>query len=288
MIVNQVITPKEKDLGGHFQVRRALPDRQKQMVGPFIFWDHMGPVELKDGKDMTVRAHPHIGLATITYLFSGEILHRDSLGNEQSIRPGEVNWMTAGRGIVHSERAFSEPEPQVLEGIQLWVALPKEKEKVEPAFFHCKNSDLPQMDQDQTQLTLIAGEGLQKKSPVPVFSDLFYFSGQTKAGGTFNYTLKSNQEAAIYVLEGDLIIEEKGYKPFDLIVFHKGASVEFSTTSGCQFMFFGGEAFPEPRHIWWNFVSSSADAIEKAKSDWKAGRFASVIHEDEVIPLPEN
>ncbi|MCR9205253.1 MAG: pirin family protein, partial [Halobacteriovoraceae bacterium] len=201
--VEFVFKPKESDLGDNFVVRRSLPRAEKRLIGPFIFWDHMGPVVLEGEKEMKVRAHPHIGLATITYLFSGEILHRDSLNNEQYIRPGEVNWMTAGKGIVHSERAKYD-QAQELEGIQLWIALPKEHEEVEPRFDHYKEKDLPIIDKDEFSMRLIAGKGMSLESPVPVYSDLFYYSGNFKEDGVLSYPLEENQEAAIYVISGEI------------------------------------------------------------------------------------
>lgn len=285
--IEHVFIPKESDLGDNFVVRRSLPRAQKRLVGPFIFWDHMGPVVLQGSKAMKVRAHPHIGLSTITYLFSGQILHRDSLGNEQYIRPGEVNWMTAGKGIVHSERANFD-EPTTLEGIQLWIALPKESEDVEPSFVHHKEKDLPLISHGPASLRLIAGKALENKSPVPVYSDLFYFSGEFKEDGEFHFPLGEDQEAGVYVVEGDFEGEGKTFERFTMITFKKGSEVKLRAKRGARFMFFGGEVFPEGRTIWWNFVSSDPKKIEKAKDDWKNNRYDPVINEDEFIPLPEN
>ncbi|SMF18710.1 pirin family protein [Pseudobacteriovorax antillogorgiicola] len=287
--VELVIDPKAKDLGDNFQVRRALPSIKKRMIGPFIFWDHMGPVTLLNDKKMTVRAHPHIGLSTITYLFTGEIMHRDSLGNEQPIRPGEVNWMTAGKGIVHSERSEApiKGEALELEGIQLWVALPKNSEDVEPSFVHFKEESLPHIEENGIQLRLIAGKGLGAESPVPVYSDLFYFNGRASKGKRFEMKLSSDQEGALYVVKGKIKVEGDIHTRFSLISFKKGTTVAFQADENSEFMLFGGSVFPEKRHIWWNFVSSSKDKIEQAKDDWKNDKFPKVINEDEVIPLPE-
>lgn len=284
--VEMVIVPRESDLGDNFIVRRLLPYMKKRMVGPFIFWDHMGPTTLKGEREMKVRAHPHIGLSTITYLFSGEIMHRDSLGNEQLIRPGEVNWMTAGSGIVHSERSKSEAE-MVLEGIQLWVALPKEHEDVRPSFVHVKEDSLPLIRNEEIELRLIAGCALDKESPLPVYSDLFYFCGTSKLGSEFHFDLKENQEAAIYVVNGQLEVEGQTFERFSLVTFNKGSTVDFVSKTDAVFMLFGGEVFTEKRNIWWNFVSSDKNKIEKAKMRWKNNDFPPVINEEEYIPLPE-
>lgn len=286
--VELVITPKVKELGEGFQVRRVLPSLRKKTVGPFVFWDHMGPVELAPDKELKVRAHPHIGLATITYLFSGEIMHRDSLGNEIAIRPGEVNWMTAGRGIAHSERAPYKNKSEILEGIQLWVALPKEYEDIDPNFSHFKEKDLPFIEKEKHRLRLIAGQSLGHSSAVPVYSDLFYFKVDSVEGSSFEFQLKTEQEAAIYILEGEIECEGHVYKRFDLVVFKKGVVVKFKNQTATQYMFFGGSIFPEKRHVWWNFVSSDKEKIEIAKQNWKEGKFKKVIHEEEFIPLPEN
>ena len=285
--IELVILPKEKDLGDNFAVRRSLPDAKKRMVGPFIFWDHMGPVTLRDEQEMKVRVHPHIGLATITYLFSGEILHRDSLGNELVIKPGEVNWMTAGKGITHSERSFPQTPAVELEGIQLWVALPKEHEDVEPNFTHIKKDQLPLIKKEGIELTLIAGEFKDKKSPVPVYSDLFYLTGSIKEQTSYSFKTESKHEAALYVTQGEIEVEGEVYERFSLVVFNKGALVSFKAKSDAKFMLLGGEVFPEKRNIYWNFVSSSKEKIEQAKLYWENGRFPNVPNETEFIHLPE-
>ncbi len=285
------IISKTKDLGDNFVVRRALPSIKKPMVGPFIFWDHMGPSTLVGDKTLTVRAHPHIGIATITYLFTGEIMHRDSLGNEQAIRPGEVNWMTAGKGIAHSERAqaWDNGEAMTLEGIQLWVALPKEHEDVDPSFVHIKEKELPIIDKNDIWLRLIAGRFQGKESPIPTYSQLFYLNGKAKMGRKFHHELASDEEGAVYIVKGGLEIEGNTYERYSLVSFRKGSSISFkSISNSSEFMVFGGQSFPEKRHIWWNYVSSSQEKIEQAKLDWKAGNFPKVINENEWIPLPES
>lgn len=282
-----IINPKEKDLGDNFFVRRALPDQRKKMVGPFIFWDHMGPVEISGKKEMIVKSHPHIGLATITYLFSGMIMHRDSLGNKQPIIPGEVNWMTAGKGIAHSERASSVDEIMTLEGIQLWLALPKESEQVDPSFFHCKREDLDFRSSDGVDLLLIAGKFQDMTSPVPVYSELFYCNIKIAKGKVFNYQLRENEEAAFYVVKGEVKSKNQTFERYQLVIFKKSDLVNIDAETDCEIMFFGGETFPERRYIFWNFVHSDKDVIEQAKIRWKNGEFDNVIEETEIIPLPE-
>lgn len=282
-----IIQAKPSDLGDNFVVRRSLPHKTKRMVGPFIFWDHMGPVILEGQREMVVRSHPHIGLATITWLFSGEILHRDSLGNEQPIRPGEVNWMTAGKGIVHSERAYPKSAPTLLEGIQLWLALPIEHEDVEPSFFHCKASDLHAKSESGMHLTIIAGSALGMNSPVPVYSDLFYLSCDSSENSEFQMKLQESHEGAIYVANGEVEVENITYGPYSLIIFKKDSEISFKAKKQSKIMIFGGEVFPEKRYIWWNFVSTNKEKIENAKKNWKEGNFPKVINESETIPLPE-
>lgn len=284
--VNMVIEPKIKDLGDEFVVRRAIPQIKKRFIGPFVFWDHMGPVVLQGEKKMKVRAHPHIGLSTITYLFSGEIVHRDNLMNEQVIRPGEVNWMTAGSGIVHSERAESQGEPMLLEGLQVWIALPKEAEEVSPSFVHHKESDLPMISEEGLRLRLVAGEWGEEKSPLPVYSPMFYLSGWAKEGKSYSKDLSEKQEAALYVVNGSVEVEGEVYNQYSMVVFKQGSKVEFTAKEELEFMILGGDVFPEARHIWWNFVSSEKEKIEEAKKKWKAQQYQPVINETEYIPLP--
>ena len=281
------IKSKEKDLGDGFVVRRSIPQIGLKSVGPFVFWDHMGPSIIKGDQKMKVRSHPHIGLSTITYLLSGEIVHRDSLMNEQVIRPGEVNWMTAGSGIVHSERSESS-EPMLLEGLQVWLALPKEHEDIDPSFVHEKETVLPVLNGKGWRLKLIAGEFSGKKSPLPVYSPLFYLNGWMEKGASFEHQLSHNEEAALYVINGRVDFEGVAFERFDLIVFNTGQKVSFKAEQETEFMIFGGEPFPEKRHIWWNFVSSDKAKIEEAKEKWKNREFPDVINEVEYIPLPEN
>lgn len=281
------IIPDLQDLGNNFVIRRSLPHRKKRMVGPFIFWDHMGPVKFKKNKGMIVHSHPHIGLATITWLFKGEILHRDSLNNEQLIIPGEVNWMTAGKGIVHSERAQALKDGQELEGIQLWLALPKEYEDIDPSFFHCKSKELKKISFGDLSATLIAGSFLGHKSPVPVYSDLFYLDASAEEGNQCLIPLKENHEGAIYIVEGEAEVGGETFQRYSLISFKKGSEISFKALSNCRLMIFGGEVFPEKRFIWWNFVSTSKDKIEEAKKRWENEEFSPVINETERIPHPD-
>jgi redox-sensitive bicupin YhaK (pirin superfamily) len=218
-----------------------FPIKCRKWFGPFIFWDHMGPVTLEGDKELKVRSHPHIGLATITYLFSGEILHRDSLGNEQYIRPGEVNWMTAGRGIVHSERARFE-KPTELEGIQLWLALPKESQEVDPSFVHCKEEELPSLTLNDVSFKLIAGSFADGESPIKVYSELFYLTAHASKGDKFQYQLPAHHEAAIYVIDGDVEVAGQSFKRFDMITFKQGSELDVTFGSNAQIMLLGGRA----------------------------------------------
>ena len=288
MSIALVIPPRERDLGDGMKVRRALPYVHKRMVGPFIFWDHMGPVKIDENFEMLVRSHPHIGLATLTYLLSGEILHRDSLGNEVPIRAREVNWMTAGSGIVHSERASVAlgQGGQTLEGIQLWIALPKSEEERPASFVHVDRTELPLMSEGEATWTVIAGEYRGHKSPVPVYSPLFYFESIVKAGYSASFAMRPTHEGALYVAKGEVEVAGTRYGEGNLIVFNLGADVSFTATSESDLLVFGGEPFPEPRHIYWNFVSSSKERIEKAKDDWTNQRMGKVPKETDWIPLP--
>ena len=281
------IVPRVKDLGDGFQVRRALPDAKRRSVGPFVFFDQMGPTVLAPGHGLDVRPHPHIGLATVTYLFEGEILHRDSLGVVQPIRPREVNWMTAGRGIVHSERS-----PEALRasghrlfGIQTWVALPEAEEECEPAFSH--HEGLPVTQEGGVTLTLILGDLLGLASPVPTFSPIFYADVEVAAGRRFVLPAR-HEERGLYTVEGQLEVVGAGVAaPGELLVFEPGAEVIVAARENARFMIFGGARLERPRYIWWNFVSSRRERILEAAEDWNAGRFAAVPGETEFIPLPE-
>ena len=282
-----VIVPRPRDIGG-FEVRRVLPSAERQSVGPFVFFDQMGPAELPPGSGIDVRPHPHIGLATVTYLFAGTIVHRDSLGTVQSIEPGEVNWMTAGRGIVHSERSDSElrKRRQKLYGIQIWVALPKQHEETAPDFTHYAAESLPQIEGEGKTVRVIAGSLFGKTSPVKTFSKLFYGDTVCQPGASLQVS-NQHEERAIYLLEGNVEIAGQSFEPGRLLVFSSGDEVTVRAISAARMLLFGGESLDGPRHLWWNFVSSSRERIEQAKADWKAGRFAPVPGDAEFIPLPE-
>lgn len=286
-VVEAVIVPRARDLGG-FQVRRVLPSPQRQMVGPFIFFDQMGPAELMPGVGIDVRPHPHIGLATVTYLFDGTIVHRDSLGSVQSIEPGDVNWMTAGRGIVHSERSDPENRKQreKLFGIQIWVALPKRYEETEPDFTHYQYTTLPVIDGEGKTVRVIAGSLFGKTSPVKTLSVLFYADATLQPGALVSIA-PEHQERTVYVLDGSVDIGGQLFESGRLLVFAPGDRITIKATSASRMLLFGGEPMDGPRYIWSNFVSSSPDRIEQAKTDWKSGRFALVPGDAEFIPLPE-
>jgi hypothetical protein len=281
------VVPRARDLGG-FEVRRVLPSAERKNVGPFVFFDQMGPAGLAPGFGIDVRPHPHIGLATVTYLFEGTIVHRDSLGSVQAIEPGAVNWMTAGGGIVHSERSDNELRKgrQKLYGIQIWVALPKQHEETDPDFMHYAAPSLPQVEGGGKDVRVIAGSFFGKTSPVKTFSKLFYADAAFDPGASL---LLDNeyQERGIYLLEGDVEIHGQRFEPGRLLVFSSGDEIAIKAISAARLLLFGGEPLDSPRHLWWNFVSSSRARIEQAKMDWKSGGFAPVPGDSEFIPLPE-
>ncbi len=286
-LVDTVIVPRSRDIGD-FEVRRALPSSRRRMVGPFVFFDQMGPAVLAPGKGLDVRPHPHIGLATVTYLFEGEILHRDSLGSVQPIEPGEVNWMTAGRGIVHSERSDERQrrEESPLFGIQVWVALPKEAEETEPAFAHHGADELPVFEDDGARVRLIAGTLAGQRSPVRTFSEMFYADAVLSAGGRLPVP-PEHEERAIYVATGAVEIAGQRFEAGRLLVLHPGDTVTIAAPEAARVLLLGGAPMDGPRHIWWNFVSSSRERIQAAAEDWRAGRFDPVPGETEFIPLPD-
>jgi redox-sensitive bicupin YhaK (pirin superfamily) len=285
--VAQVIEPRARDIGG-FAVRRILPHMRRRTVGPFIFLDHMGPADLPPGEGLDVAPHPHIGLATVTYLFEGEILHRDSLGSEQPIRPGDVNWMTAGAGIVHSERT-----PEALrrrgsrvQGIQSWVALPLALEETAPAFTHHPKESLPAMQTGGVALRLVAGSAYGERAPVETASPIFYVAAEAPEGGALTLP-EAYPERAVYVVEGRAVIEEAIYEPGQMAVIAADAAPRVDLAPGTRLMLLGGEPLEGRRHIWWNFVSSSKERIERAKDDWRSGRFPMVPGDNGYTPLPE-
>jgi redox-sensitive bicupin YhaK (pirin superfamily) len=290
-MIELVIEAHRHDLGG-FTVGRVLPSPQRRSVGPFVFFDHMGPVDLPAHlpRSADVRPHPHIGLATVTYLFDGEIRHQDSLANDQPIRPGEVNWMTAGRGITHSER-FDGPirdRGGRVHGIQAWVALPEALEETDPSFAHHNGPvDLPYYESGGMKARLIAGEAFGAKAAVKTYSPMFYVHWELEAGATAALPAQYPERAA-YVAAGAVEVDGARYDTGHLLVFAPGETVPITAAKPATVMLLGGEPLG-PRHVWWNFVSSSRERIEQAKADWRAGRFALPPHDhDEMIPLPEN
>jgi redox-sensitive bicupin YhaK (pirin superfamily) len=285
--VERILEGRRRDLGG-FTVSRVLPAPERQMVGPFIFFDHMGPAEFQAGRGIDVRPHPHINLATVTYLFEGEILHRDSLGYVQPIRPGAVNWMTAGRGIAHSERTAPEVRraPHALHGIQSWVALPRADEEHAPCFRHHPAETLPRFERGGATLRLIAGKAFGHTSPVEVFSEMFYVDAEMPRGA--RVVLGDDLgERAIYVAEGELEIGGDAHRAGRMLLLSESGEVTLSARADTRALLLGGAPLDGERHIWWNFVSSSRERIERAKDDWRAERFDAVPGETERIPLPE-
>jgi redox-sensitive bicupin YhaK (pirin superfamily) len=282
-----IIDAKPRDLGG-FTVGRLLPSAARRLVGPFIFFDHMGPAEFGPGQGMDVRPHPHIGLATVTYLFEGEIVHRDSLGSDLPIRPGDINWMTAGRGITHSERTSPERRASgsKINGLQLWVALPTAAEETAPEFHHHPADTLPALELEGARIRVLAGTAYGKTSPVHTFSSLFYVDIAMPAGCTLPVP-GDYEERAAYVVEGEIECGVERATPGRMLVFRPGAEVVLRAASDSRVVLVGGAPLDGERHIFWNFVSSSKERIEQAKRDWKEQRFAKVPGDDvEFIPLP--
>ena len=285
--IDLVIVPRSADLGG-FSVRRALPSTRRRMVGPFIFLDHMGPAEFRAGQGVDVRPHPHIGLATVTYLFAGEIVHRDNLGSAVAIVPSDVNWMTAGRGIAHSERTAPERRGggEPLHGLQCWVALPAGDEEMAPAFHHVGGDKLPLVSGEGKTARVVAGNLFGARSPVATLSDTLFADVQIVAGASLPFDADT-EERAIYVVSGEIEIAGDRFAEGRLLVFKPGDRITVKAARDARIVLVGGATADGPRHIWWNFVSSRKERIEQAKADWKAGRFAPVPGETEFIPLPE-
>jgi redox-sensitive bicupin YhaK (pirin superfamily) len=284
-----VLLPRTHDIGG-FEVRRALPAKERQMVGPFIFFDQMGPGEFLTGQGVDVRPHPHIGLSTVTYLFEGEILHRDSLGTEQPIAPGDVNWMTAGRGIAHSERTAiaRRAGPHQLAGIQSWVALPKSQEETAPDFAHHPGGTLPVIEDGGARLRLIAGAGWGQRAPVTGASELFYADVVLAPGAAV--PLPDHEERGAWVMEGEVSVAGVAFEAGRMLVFRAGDAVSIlAGGQGARLLLLGGAAMDGPRYLYWNFVSSSRERIEEAKQGWTRDRMGLVVPGDEKewIPLPE-
>ena len=286
--IQLIIEERAADIG-KFMVGRLLPFRQKRMVGPFIYIDHMGPVELSKEDNFDVLPHPHIGLSTLTFLFEGSIMHRDTLGNEVEINPGAVNWMTAGKGIVHSERTpqHLRHSAKQMHGSQIWVALPKALEQMEPEFFHIEENQIPQWTEKDLQFKLVAGEAFGKKSPVPVYSKLYMLEIKSKTKQTLNIGDQLYGESGLYILEGGIESEGNVYEPKQLLVAKESSLCQFTIQENSTIYIFGGEPFPEKRYIDWNFVSSSKELIKDAKQRWEAQLFPKIEGDNsEFIPYP--
>jgi len=273
---------------GNFMVGRLLPFRQKRMVGPFIFIDHMGPARLSDHENFDVLSHPHIGLSTLTYLFEGSIMHRDSLDNELEIRPGEVNWMTAGKGVVHSERTpeYLRNSENSMHGLQIWVALPKHLEQMQPEFCHVAKDEIPEWQDGDIQYKLIAGEAFGKRSPVPVYSRLFLIEIKSVSKQTLKIGKQLFGEAGIYILKGSIENDGNLYLSKQLLIANDTNLCEITLLPGTTVYIFGGEPFEEERFIYWNFVASDQQLIEDAKANWGAQRFKMIKGESGFVPLP--
>jgi redox-sensitive bicupin YhaK (pirin superfamily) len=286
-LIETIIVPRTRDLGG-FSVGRVLPSAQRQMVGPFILLDQAGPADILLTEDFDVRPHPHIGLATVTYIHSGTIVHRDSIGSRQPITPGDVNWMTAGRGIAHSERAPAEDRNSVrrIAGFQTWVALPKAHEEAAPSFTHRDRDELPLIAGDGASVRLAVGSLYGERAPVDTFSDMF-FADVTLSPGARLPVDAGHEERAAFLVEGEVEIAGEAYQPGRLVVFRPGEALALTARTAAKVILLGGATMDGPRHVWWNFVSSSRERIEAAKNDWKLGRFDKVFgDEKDFIPLP--
>lgn len=286
--VGLIIEERPADIG-NFLVGRLLPFRQKRMVGPFIFIDHMGPAKMNDQQNMDIGPHPHIGLSTLTYLFEGNMMHRDALGTSLEIKPGAVNWMTAGKGLVHSERTpdYLRHSEKLMHGLQIWVALPKELEMMEPEFSHVEKEALPAWEQDGASFKLIAGEAFGRKSPVPVYSKLFMLEIKSSSKQTVTIGNDLFGEAGLYILEGSIESDGNVFEPKQLLIAKDSKLCSFIIHENTTVYIFGGEPFPEERFIYWNFVATSAERIEEAKQMWREQQFKMIDGETGYIPLPE-
>ncbi|OZI49790.1 pirin family protein [Bordetella genomosp. 4] len=288
-LVETLIVPRTSDLGDGVTVRRALPSAQRRTVGPFVFLDEMGPVSFEPGAGMDVRPHPHIGLSTVTFLYEGAMMHRDGAGNVQEIRPGEVNWMTAGRGIVHSERspAAQRSAGQRIAGLQLWVGLPSQHEETDPGFVHYGLDAQPIVEGEGVRAQVVAGSLFGKTSSVRTLSPLFFGDIVMKPGSTVVIPAEYEERAA-YLSRGSVEVDGQVYQPGQLIVFAAGQPVTVRAVDNVRFAILGGEPLDGPRFVWWNFVSSRKDRIEQAKADWQRDRFSQIVPGDETeyIPLP--
>lgn len=287
-VILMEIAPRLISLGGS-TVHRLIPYAKKRMVGPFIFFDYFPATDFAAGEGMDVRPHPHIGLSTLSYLLEGEVLHHDSLGNKQLLTPGDVNWMTAGIGISHSERTppALRPLPHRLHLLQFWVALPLDQEDSPPHFTHHAQESIPHFKVDDIDVALIAGSAFGKKSPVEVFSPLFFLDVRMKKGQIFNFD-PEGQESAFFIIQGRLSVGDKEITTDDFVVLATNSSLQVIAKEDTHLVLLGGEPLPEPRHIYWNYVSSSKEKIERAKQAWRDGSFPQVPGEPDIIPLPED
>lgn len=292
--IETLIIPRARDLGG-FEVRRALPAPRRQMVGPFIFFDQMGPAEFLTGGGIDVRPHPHIGLGTVTYLYRGEFHHRDSLGTEQPIKPGEVNWMVAGRGVTHSERTDAETRanPHKLFGVQTWMALPEQHEEVAPSFQHFGKPDLPTFEDGGVKARLVLGSAFGASAPATLYSETFYLDVALEPGALFPLP-DDHEDRGVYVMEGVVSIAGQDFEAGRMMVFRPGDLITIAAgPQGARLMALGGATLGGPRYVWWNFVASSRDKIEHAKDEWRAGKWGEgqfdlpPTDRDEFIPLPD-
>lgn len=286
--IQLIIEERAADIG-NFLVGRLLPFRQKRAVGPFVFIDHMGPAKLSDHENLDVGPHPHIGLSTLTYLFEGAIMHRDSIGSVVEIQPGAVNWMTSGKGVVHSERTpeYLRHSEKSLHGLQIWVALPKELEEMEPSFTHIEANEIPGWIENGVHYKLVAGEAFGKKSPVPVYSPLYFLEIKTKEAATISIGDQLFGESALYILEGSIKDGEEEFGPKQILIAKNTELCTFEMAENSTVYIFGGEAFPEERFIFWNFVSSRKERIEEAKKAWIEQTFPKIEGETGFVPLPE-
>jgi redox-sensitive bicupin YhaK (pirin superfamily) len=287
MTILQLVNARQRDLGG-FTVRRVLPSETQPMVGPFIFFDHLGPAQFEPGSGIDVRPHPHVALATVTYLFAGSLEHRDSLGNVREIRPGDVNWMTAGHGIAHSERTprLARAAGEKIQGIQSWVALPDGHEDVDPEFMHYPAAVIPQRSLNGVSLSVIAGESLGLRSPVAALWPTLYVHAKFSPGTTLEAPME-HEDRAVYVVDGTLTTQDSKISEGELAVLAPGSRVVLRSEGETRAMLLGGARFPTPRFIWWNFVASSRERIERAKERWANRGFPAVPGETEFIPLPQ-
>ena len=284
-----VLKPHVRDLGGGLMVSRVLPGHPHQMIGPFIFFDQMGPITVAPEQNVDVRPHPHIGLATVTWLFEGEMVHRDSLGAVQPIAPGDVNWMTSGRGIVHSERGDPETRKSArrMHGIQTWVALPKAHEDAEPAFSHHPAATLPKFRLPGVEMRLIAGDAFGESSPVATLSRMFYLAAELGPGAALTLPAE-HEERGVYLVQGNVLVSGNSLPEKHLAYLPAGQPVEVRAKAQSRLMLLGGDKMDGRRFIWWNFVAGSKQRIEDAKQRWREQRFAAVPGEQEFIPLPEH